>query len=83
MTTFKIIDHDCNKDPVGLAPKECKVDAPTSAHALAEYMSMSLEEILATLPDFDPETDTELWRVTRSWDGHIDREVGAIAYERD
>ena len=77
MTTFKIIDHDCDRDPVGLAPKTCRVDAPTSAHALAEYLNISLEEILKDL-EGRLDRDEELWRVERTWDGHLAREVGAM-----
>lgn len=88
MTTFKIIDHDCETDPAAVATKECKVDAPTSAHALAEYLGVTTEEIfegsalIAQIVANDP--DAELWRVERHplTDNTL-REVGAVRYERD
>ncbi len=79
MTTFKIIDHDCETDPAAVNVRECKVDAPSSAHALAEYFGITVEGMLAIAKADGIEPTDTMWRIERTWDGRVVREVGAVA----
>jgi hypothetical protein len=66
MTTYRVIDHDCEADPYALDVKECKVDAPSSAHALAEYLNIDLLDVLRFVqPPYDPDSPAALWRIDR------------------